>query len=301
MKLPLLFALFALAMIYSTPVVESAPTQAQERGWISSGYDLAKELYALTKRVYDMIQLFKDIDANGDGRVSMGEVQTGLLGMLDFMHEFMIKIIGMLNGNEDEDESATAEERMLDLGQSVDEMIELFKDIDTDGDGKISIEEVKVALNSDAIEQRSAAAQKRLLGLSSLIPDVNKVIEAIQNYKSINVDVKTNTDVNVALKNDEEDRSAPAEERFFSEVSDLANEIYDLTKKVYEMLKLFKGIDANGDGSISIDEVQAGLLGMLDFMHDFMIKIIGMMHNKDAEDGSAPAEERMRRLLNTPA
>jgi len=170
------FALVALATINSAPVVDSAPAPAQDR------------LLGLIKNVYGMIQLFKGIDSNGDGQISVEEMKEGLLGMLpDSMQNLPAPIMDQLDQH--------------------------LADFDSNEDGNISIKEV-------------------VFQFTNFSEFMNKIIAMLNNGET-------------------EERAA------------VQDRLLGLIKNVYGMIKLFKGIDADGDGQISVDEMKAGLSGML--------------------------------------
>merc|ERR550517_1641587 len=86
-------------------------------------------------------QHFDDFDSNGDGNIDIKDV---IFQFTNFS-EFLNKIISMLNNGESE-ERAAVQERLLGLIKNVYGMIKLFKGIDADGDGQISVDEMKAGL-----------------------------------------------------------------------------------------------------------------------------------------------------------
>merc|ERR550517_2231052 len=161
----------------------------------------------------------------------------------------MNKIIGMLNNSE-------TEERLLGLIKNVYGMIKLFKNIDADSDGQISIDEMKsglLGLLPDSMTNLPAP----------IMDQIDQHFEDFDSNGDGNIDIKDvifqftnfsefmNKIIGMLNKGESEERAAVQER------------LLGLIKNVYGMIKLFKGIDADGDGQISVDEMKAGLLGML--------------------------------------
>ena len=71
---------------------------------------------------------------------------TEVVGKLSNVSEVIAKIMELMSEHESE-ENRSAEDRLLGLIKNIYEMIKVFKQTDANGDGKLSVEEMKTALS----------------------------------------------------------------------------------------------------------------------------------------------------------
>merc|ERR1712212_398852 len=83
--------------------------------------------------------LLEDFDSNGNGYISVKEV----VFQFSRFSEYMSKVLDMINNDPAEQRTKLTQERWLD---TIYEMIDLFRSIDTNGDGALSVQEVKNGL-----------------------------------------------------------------------------------------------------------------------------------------------------------
>ena len=95
--------------------------------------------------------------------------------------EVIAKIMELMAGQEsDENRSGATEERLLGLIKNVYEMIKLFKQTDADGNGKLSVDEMKT-------------------GLSGMLPTENLPEPVIQYFDQQLEEFDSNKDGNISL------------------------------------------------------------------------------------------------------
>ncbi len=192
-----------------------------------------------------LLESFEDIDEDGDGVVSLDELEAAIEDG-DFPPELKDDMLDLVETMKDEGLTEVSEGDLKDMksddsgpeheilrDSEIGELLRAFDDIDEDGDGKVTLDELE-----EAIEDGDFPPELK-----------DDMMDLVQEMKDDGVEDVSKDDLRDMRGDDSEDAER------------LSNGDYEemTSREVNDLMRAFSEIDEDGDGEVTLQELEEAI------------------------------------------